>query len=32
MEGTVQRLDPPFTGDERGLLERWLDYHRATAT
>ncbi|GII22091.1 DinB family protein [Planosporangium mesophilum] len=26
----MQRLDPPFTGDERSLLESWLDYHRTT--
>ena len=25
-----QRVDPPFTGDERTLLVAWLDYHRAT--
>jgi Protein of unknown function (DUF664) len=26
----VQRIDPPFLGDERSQLEDWLDYHRAT--
>jgi uncharacterized damage-inducible protein DinB len=26
----VQRMDEPSTGDERALLEAWLDYHRQT--
>jgi|tagenome__1003787_1003787.scaffolds.fasta_scaffold20899732_2 hypothetical protein len=26
----TERVDPPFTGDERGQLESWLDFHRAT--
>jgi uncharacterized damage-inducible protein DinB len=26
----VDRVDPPFIGDERSQLEDWLDYHRAT--
>jgi uncharacterized damage-inducible protein DinB len=27
---TTERTDPPFEGDERTLLEAWLEYHRAT--
>ena len=27
---TVERIDPPRIGGEREMLERWLDYHRAT--
>src|SRR5262245_28969393 len=27
---TVNRVDPPYEGDERGQLEAWLEYHRAT--
>ena len=27
---TVERVDPPFVGDERSQLEQWLDFHRAT--
>jgi hypothetical protein len=30
MEVAVQRVDPPFVGDERSQLENWLDYQRAT--
>jgi hypothetical protein len=26
----VDRVEPPFIGDERSQLEDWLDYHRAT--
>jgi hypothetical protein len=26
----VERIDPPYAGDERSQLEAWLDYHRAT--
>jgi uncharacterized damage-inducible protein DinB len=26
----MERIDPPFTGDERAQLEAWLDFHRAT--
>ncbi|SRR6266540_4827432 len=26
----ITRLDPPTTGDERTLLDTWLDYHRQT--
>jgi hypothetical protein len=26
----MERTDPPFVGDERGQLEDWLDYQRAT--
>ena len=27
---TVERVDPPYEGDERALLVAWLEYHRAT--
>jgi hypothetical protein len=27
---TVERIDPPYEGDERTQLETWLEYHRAT--
>jgi len=27
---TVERVEPPFEGDERTLLLAWLEYHRAT--
>jgi hypothetical protein len=27
---TVERVEPPYVGGERGQLEAWLDYHRAT--
>ena len=27
---SVDRIDEPKTGDERTLLDGWLDYHRAT--
>src|ERR1700756_3160451 len=27
---TVERIDPPYEGDERTLLLAWLDFHRAT--
>jgi len=27
---TVERVDPPYEGDERTLLIAWLEYHRAT--
>lgn len=27
---TLQRVDAPYTGDERTMLNGWLDYHRAT--
>ena len=27
---TVERVDPPYEGDERTLLVAWLEYHRAT--
>ena len=26
----MDRIDPPYVGDERSQLEAWLDYHRAT--
>jgi hypothetical protein len=26
----VQRVEPPYEGDERSLLIAWLEYHRAT--
>jgi hypothetical protein len=26
----AHRVDEPFTGDERAMLEGWLDYHRQT--
>jgi uncharacterized damage-inducible protein DinB len=26
----MERNDPPFVGDEKTMLEAWLDYHRAT--
>ena len=26
----VERSDPPDSGDERTLLDAWLDFHRAT--
>ena len=25
-----EREDPPLVGDERAMLEGWLDFHRAT--
>jgi len=28
--GPLQRPEPPFTGDERGTLVGFLDFHRAT--
>jgi uncharacterized damage-inducible protein DinB len=27
---TVERIDPPLVAQERGMLDAWLDYHRAT--
>jgi len=27
---TVERVDPPYEGDERTLLIAWLEFHRAT--
>jgi len=27
---TVERIDPPYEGDERTLLIAWLEFHRAT--
>ena len=27
---TVERIDPPLMAQERGMLDAWLDYHRAT--
>jgi hypothetical protein len=27
---TVERIDPPYEGDERMLLLAWLEFHRAT--
>ena len=27
---TVERVDPPYEGDERMLLIAWLEFHRAT--
>ncbi len=27
---TIARTDPPYEGDERALLDAWLEYHRAT--
>jgi uncharacterized damage-inducible protein DinB len=27
---TVERVDPPYEGDERTLLLAWLEFHRAT--
>jgi uncharacterized damage-inducible protein DinB len=27
---TVERVEPPYEGDERTLLIAWLEYHRAT--
>src|SRR5262245_1721424 len=27
---TANRVDTPYEGDERTLLEAWLEYHRAT--
>lgn len=29
-ENTVERVDPPFTASELGMLNSFLDYHRAT--
>jgi len=26
----AERIDPPYEGDERTLLNAWLEYHRAT--
>jgi uncharacterized damage-inducible protein DinB len=26
----IERPEPPYTADERTMLEGWLDYHRAT--
>jgi uncharacterized damage-inducible protein DinB len=26
----TDRIDPPFSADERTMLDTWLDYHRAT--
>lgn len=26
----VSRTDPPRTGDERAMLDSWLDYYRAS--
>jgi uncharacterized damage-inducible protein DinB len=26
----LERSDPPYTADERGRLDSWLDFHRAT--
>jgi len=26
----IEREDPPLVGDERAMLEGWLDFHRAT--
>ena len=26
----IERADPPYVADERLMLERWLEYHRAT--
>jgi Protein of unknown function (DUF664) len=28
--GVTQRIDPPLVGDERVMLDHFLDYHRAT--
>jgi Protein of unknown function (DUF664) len=30
MEPAVQRPEPPITGDERSMLNVWLDYQRST--
>ena len=27
---SIERADPPYVADERLMLERWLEYHRAT--
>ena len=29
-EALASRSEPPFSSDERTMLEAWLDYHRAT--